>query len=189
VCGPVPGPDSGSPGIIERLYIPTDGTLAAENRVRTQVANLVPNAIIHSNRDLRDRNEFFPTDVARLVSIGCLFMLLVGALGLTAGMIAGLLERRRPFALLRASGVRIGELRRVVFLETAATMVFTSALGLGIGLVSSYAAMSDGPGDWRWPELTVFVYVGSGILAALLFSALALPLLGATTRHESVRYE
>lgn len=184
-----PAPDSGRPGIVERLYISTDGTLAAENRVRTQAANLVPNAIIHSNRDLRDRNEVFPTDIARLVSVGCLFMLLVGALGLTAGMIAGLLERRRPFALLRASGVRIGELRRVVFLETAATMVFTSVLGVGMGLVTSYVVASQGEGVWKWPELTVFAYVGSGILAALLFSALALPLLGATTRHESVRYE
>jgi ABC-type antimicrobial peptide transport system permease subunit len=114
---------------------------------------------------------------------------LVGALGLAAGMIAGLLERRCPFALLRASGVRIGELRRVVFLETAATMVFTSALGVGMGLITAYIATSQGEGDWRWPELAVFVYVGSGILAALLFSALALPLLGATTRHECVRYE
>ena len=184
-----PPPGAGRPGIIERLYIPTDGTLAAENRVRTQVANLVPNALVHSNRDLRDRNEFFPTDVARLASIGCLFMLLVGALALTAGMIAGLLERRRPFALLRASGVRIGELRRVVFLETAATMVFTSVLGVGIGLVLSYISMSRDGGDWTWPGLIVYAYVGSGILAVLLFSALALPLLGATTRHESVRYE
>jgi hypothetical protein len=130
-----------------------------------------------------------PTDVARLASIGCLFMLLVGALSLTAGMIAGLLERRRPFALLRASGVRIGELRWVVFLETAATMVFTSALGVGMGLVTAYVAASQGEGDWKRPELTVFAFVASGILAALLFSALALPLLGATTRHESVRYE
>ncbi|MGH8836100.1 MAG: hypothetical protein ACRDWG_14060 [Actinomycetes bacterium] len=79
--------------------------------------------------------------------------------------------------------------RRVVFLETAATMVFTSALGVGMGLVTAYVAASQGEGDWKRPELTVFAFVASGILAALLFSALALPLLGATTRHESVRYE
>ena len=61
-------------------------------------------------------------------------MLLVAACSLTAGMIGGLIERRRPFALLRASGMRLGELRRVVFLETAATMVVTSVVGVGLGL-------------------------------------------------------
>ena len=36
---------------IREIYIPTDGSLAAENRVRVQAANLVPNAIINSDRD------------------------------------------------------------------------------------------------------------------------------------------
>lgn len=170
-------------------FIPTDGTPAAENRVRTRAANLVPNAIIHTNRDLMDRNEFFPADLARLASLGFAFMLLVGACSLTAGTIGGLIERRRPFALLRASGVRLGELRRVVFLEVAATMLFTSVLGVGLGLAAGYAATRQEGVAWKWPVLEVFGYVGSGVLAALLFSALALPLLDVTTRHESVRYE
>ncbi len=184
-----PPPGTALPGIIHEIYILTDGTLAAENRVRTQVANLVPNAIMHADRDVVDSNEFFPTDLARLASIGFTFMLLVGACSLTAGMIGGLIERRRPFALLRASGVRLGELRRVVFLEVAATMVFTTVLGAGLGLATSYAASRQGTAKWKWPDLTVFGYVGCGVLAALLFAALALPLLSATTRHDAVRYE
>ena len=42
---------------------------------------------------------------------------------------------------------------------------------------------------WAWPGLDIYAYVGGGVLAALLFSTLALPLLNAATRHDAVRYE
>jgi ABC-type antimicrobial peptide transport system permease subunit len=113
----------------------------------------------------------------------------MGALSLTAGMIGGLLERRRPFALLRASGMRIGELRRVVFLETTVTMVVTSAIGMGVGMLLAYVASRRGGGAWHWPDLEVYAYVGGGVLIALAFSIFALPLLGATIRSNAVRYE
>jgi hypothetical protein len=35
----------------------------------------------------------------------------------------------------------------------------------------------------------MYGYVGGGVLAALLFSTLGLPLLGLVTRHEAVRFE
>lgn len=38
------------------------------------------------------------------------------------------------------------------------------------------------------PDAGVFAIVGSGVLAALILSTLALPLLDATTRHNAVRY-
>ena len=86
------------------LYIPTDGSLAAENRVRTEAANLVPNAIINSSRDPIDYNlETFFRDLDRLAAVAALFVLIIGAFGLAASMVGGLIERRRPFALLRAT--------------------------------------------------------------------------------------
>jgi len=172
------------------VYIPTDGTLAAENRVRTQAANLVPNAIINTDRDPVDYQlETFFVDLGRLGRIAALFVLLVAACGLTAGMIGSLVQRRRPFALLHASGMRIGELRQAVFLETAATMVITSALGVALGLIFAYAAARQGGVAFRWPGLDVFALVGSGVLATLIFSTFALPLVKAATKHDAIRYE
>ena len=113
----------------------------------------------------------------------------MGACGLTAGTIGGLIETRRPFALLRASGMRLGELRRVVLLGTAATMLVTTALGVGLGLVLAYAAVRQGNVAWRWPGAELYAYVASGALAALVFSTFALPLLTTTTRHDTVRFE
>jgi hypothetical protein len=187
--GHEPGPGAASLPVSE-VYIPTDGTLAAENRVRVQAANLVPNAIINSDRDPVDHNgEGFFVDFDRLITIAALFVLLLAAIGISAGVVGGLIERRRPFALLRASGVRLGELRRVVFLETAATMVSTSAAGVGLGMLLAYTATRRAGLTWTWPDPDVYAYAGASVLAAVILSTLALPLLNAATRHDAIRYE
>jgi hypothetical protein len=171
------------------VYVLTDGTPAAENRVRNQAANLVPNAIIHTQEDRVDVDARFLGDLGKLLHVGWYFVLVVAACSLTVGMVAGVIERRRPFALLRASGVRLGELRQVVFLETAAAMLVTAAVGVGLGLASSYASALFGDRAWAGPDVGVFATVGIGVLSALVLSTMALPLLDAATRHDAVRYE
>jgi hypothetical protein len=99
---------------------PTDGTTAAENRVRTQAANLVPNAIIHTQQDRIDTDAFFFGSLEQLQRLAWYFVLLVAACSLTVGMLAGVIERRRPFALLARVRPPPRELRQIVFLETAA---------------------------------------------------------------------
>jgi hypothetical protein len=171
------------------VYVLTDRTPAAENRVRTQAANLVPNAIIHTQQDRVDVDALYIGNLGQLLRVGWQFVLVVAACSLTVGMVAGVIERRRPFALLRASGLRLGELRQVVFLETAAAMLATAAVGVGLGLGSSYALALFGDMAWTWPDVGVFAMVGIGVLAALLLSTMALPLLDAATRLDAVRYE
>ena len=107
----------------------------------------------------------------------------------TVALTAGLIERRRPFALLRASGMYLGELRRTVLLETAATMTVVSVVGAGIGMLLAFAAAQQGGVQWRWPGWDVYGLIGGGVLAALLFSLIALPLLNITTRQDDVRFE
>jgi hypothetical protein len=177
-------------GTANLVYVPTDGSLAAENRVRTQAANLVPNAIINSDRDPIDYAlETLFQDFDRLGAIAALFVLIVGACGLTASMVGGLIERRRPFALLRVSGVYMGELRRSVLLETVATMTVVSIVGVGLGMLLAYLSTAQGGAQWRWPGADVYGLIGAGVVAALLFSTVALPLLNLTTRHDAVRFE
>lgn len=174
---------------VSTVYISTGGTPAAERRVRTQAANLVPNALIHSQQDRIDTDAFFLDSVEQLQRLVWYFVLLVAACSLTVGMLAGVIERRRPFALLRASGLRLGELRQVVLLETAAAMLVTAAVGVGLGMATSYALALFGDMAWTWPDGGVFAMVGIGVLAALILSTMALPLLDAATRHDAVRYE
>ena len=174
---------------IGTVYLPTDGTPAAEHRVRTQAATLVPNALIHTQQDRIDTDAFFLDSVEQLQRLVWSFVLLVAACSLTVGMLAGVIERRRSFAMLRASGLRLGELRQVVFLETAAAMLVTAAVGMGLGMATSYAVALFGDMVWTWPDVGVFAMVGIGVLAALVLSTMALPLLDAATRQDAVRYE
>ncbi len=174
---------------IGTVYLPTDGTPAAEHRVRTQAANLVPNALIHTQQDRIDTDAFFFDSVEQLQRLVWCFVLLVAACSLTVGMLAGVIERRRSFAMLRASGLRLGELRQVVFFETAAAMLVTAAVGVGLGMATSYAVALFGDMVWTWPDVGVFAMVGIGVLAALVLSTMALPLLDAATRQDAVRYE
>jgi hypothetical protein len=174
---------------ISMVYIPTDGTPAAERRVRTQAANLVPNALIHTQQDRIDTDALFLGSLEQLQRLVWSFVLVVAACSLTVGMLAGVIERRRPFALLRASGLRLGELGQVVFLETAAAMLVTAAVGVGLGMASSYALALFGDMAWTWPDAGVLAMVGIGVLAALILSTMALPLLDTATRHDAVRYE
>jgi hypothetical protein len=185
-----PAPGMPPSSFTDLVYVPTDGSLAAENRIRTKAANLVPNAIVNSDRDPIDRNlETFFHDLERLAAVAALFILIIGAFGLATSMVGGLIERRRPFALLRASGMHLGELRRTVLLETAVTMAATSVVGVGIGMLLAYGSTLREGVDWRWPGPEVYGLVGAGVLAALIFSSVALPLLNMTTRHDAVRYE
>jgi len=185
-----PSPGRQPSGPVSLVLIQTDGSLATENRIRTEAANLVPNAIINSNRDPIDYQlETAFQDLDRFGAIAALFVLIIGAFGLAASMVAGLIERRRPFALLRASGVYLGELRRSVLLETAATMTVVSVVGTGLGMLLAYISVRQGGVQWRWPGADVYGLVAGGVVAALLFSSLALPLLNASTRHDAVRFE
>jgi hypothetical protein len=56
-------------------------------------------------------------------------------------------------------------------------------------MASSYALALFGDMAWTWPDVGVFAMVGIGVLAALILSTMALPLLDAATRHDAVRYE
>lgn len=115
------------------------------------------------------------------------FVLLVAACSLTVATVSGLMERRRPFALLRASGVRLGELRRIMLLETGLPLVITTLGGIGIAILVTYMIT---PGEeWGLPGARFFAGLGLAVVAALAVSSLALPLMDVATRHDSARFE
>jgi hypothetical protein len=181
-----PGPEAaGLP--VQTVFVPTDGTLAAEERVRTLAARLVPSARTVTSGDLAARTTAELAWVGAVLPPAMAFVLLVAACSLTVATVSGLMERRRPFALLRASGVRLGELRRIVLLETGLPLVITALGGVGIAMLVIYVGAPRE--EWRLPEVSFFAGLGIGVLAALAVSALALPLMDVATRHDGARFE
>jgi ABC-type antimicrobial peptide transport system permease subunit len=171
------------------VWVPTDGTVAAEERTRTRAVTLAPSAVVTSQRDVAVREVRQWTEIGTVVQMALVFILFVAACGLTVAVAAGLIERRRPFAMLRASGMRVSELRRIVLLETAAPMAATTLAGFGLGLLTSYALGRGGGGSWVAPGAAFVGNLGLGLLAAVAVTTLALPLIDVTTRHDAVRFE
>ncbi|GIH02318.1 hypothetical protein Rhe02_03850 [Rhizocola hellebori] len=172
---------------IQTLFIPTDGTLATQERLRTLAAVTIPASRSKTDDDLPAREAVDTSGLDAALPPVMVFVLLVAACSLTVSAINGLTERRRPFALLRASGVRLGELRRIVLLETGVPLAATVLGGVGVAMVAAYVSVS--PSEWVWPTGGFLAGLGVGVLAAFAVSLIALPLMDIATRHDSIRFE
>lgn len=116
--------------------------------------------------------------------------LLVAGCSLAVSAGGGILERRRPFTLLRLTGTPMSSLSRVVLLESALPLLAAAlvAAGTGWGLAATVAtSLSDSalpfPG-WSYAAIT-----GAGLLIALAVILLTLPLLSRLTRTQTARFE
>jgi hypothetical protein len=118
-----------------------------------------------------------------LVVAGCSLAVAVGG---------GLVDRKRPFTLLRVSGTQAGVLSRVVLLEAAvpllAATILTAAIAYGTSVL---AVVRLAPGGTGIPQLGHDYYTIMGIGLALAFGVITatLPLLRRMTAPASIRFE
>jgi hypothetical protein len=73
----------------------------------------------------------------RLSNVALLLTLLVAGCSLAVAVTAGLIERKRPFALLRLTGVPVSSLYKVVVAEAAAPLLLIATASAGLGLAVS----------------------------------------------------
>ncbi len=132
------------------------------------------------------------SNVQHVVLAAALLTLIVASCSLAVTVGAGLLERRRPFTLLRLSGTSLATLRRVVLLESGLPLVAGAAIAAGIGLgvarpfthallPAAVPTSSPGPG--------FYLVLATGLLVALATVAAALPLLARVTDPDQARFE
>jgi hypothetical protein len=109
--------------------VATDGSAAAIERARTVLETglptpapgFAPETISESNA----RHVELNTKYRQLAEVVTLTSLPIAGCTLAVGVVAGLNDRRRPFALLRLTGARLATLRRVVVLESAVPLLVT----------------------------------------------------------------
>ena len=106
----------------------------------------------------------------------------------TAG---SLVERKRPFTLLRLSGTPLAVLRRVVFLESALPLVAVSVLaGLAAYAMALIAVRTMAKGvSMSFPLATYSISVSVVVVAALGVILGSMTLLSRMTRSEYARFE
>ncbi len=112
------------------------------------------------------------------------------SLAVTVG--GSMVERKRPFSLLRLSGVPTSVLYRVVLYEAVMPLlgaaVAAASIGYGIALIT---VEKIGAAGTRVPTLghNYFIVMGFGLIASLIVILMTLPLLGRITKPDEVRFE
>jgi hypothetical protein len=114
--------------------------------------------------------------------------LIIAACSLAVSIAAGLGERKRPFSLLRLTGVPMGVLRRVVTLESAVPLFIVAVVSVLIGLTSAALYLRSQVGiSFRLPGIEYWATVLLGLAASLAIIASTFPLLNRMTGPEVAR--
>lgn len=132
------------------------------------------------------------TVVDRMMNAAILLTLLVAGASLAVAVGGGLVERKRPFTLLRLSGTSPKVLYRVVALEAvlplAAATVLAACTGYGLAVLAAVKIAPSGT-PVPTPSGAYYFVMVAGLAASLLVIASTLPFLGRITRTENARFE
>ncbi len=130
--------------------------------------------------------------IQRLFFVAIALTLFVAGCSLAVAVGGGIVERKRPFSLLRITGVQMSTLYKVVILEGAlpliTAMVVAAGLGYGISLESVSKVAPKGtpiPG----PSTSYYIIMGAGLVVSLLVILVTLPILRYVTQPDNARFE
>ena len=130
--------------------------------------------------------------VSRLVYIAVALTLLVAGCSLAVTVGGNLVERKRPFTLLRVSGTSTATLYRVVLLEAILPLAAATVVAAGVAYgISVLTVDRMAPVGTPTPTLghVYFATMGVGLLISLLVIFVTMPVLGRMTAPSNVRFE
>ena len=127
-----------------------------------------------------------------LAIVGLTLLMAACSLAVTVG--GSIVERRRPFTLLRLSGAPGPTLYRVVVLESvlpllsASLVAAATGIGVAIPLVKALPKLHNEP-NLALPGLPYYTAMGAGLVVALIVISSTLPLLRRVTQPNNARFE
>jgi hypothetical protein len=174
------------------LLVRTDGSPAALERARTALEVGFP-GFHHPPSTERDRSATFDRAMegwSQVANVVILISLPVAGCSLAVGVVGGLIERRRPFSLLRLSGTPLAVLHRVVAFESTVPLLTVATVAIGSGLLAAHLFLrSQLSMSLRAPGTEYYLVVGVGLVVSLGLVASTLPLLRTLTGPASARNE
>jgi hypothetical protein len=176
---------------VDAVVVATDGSPGSLERARTTLERAFP------FQGTPVAVEAFDPPTARLLTmiqdmtdVIIVASLIIAACSLAVNIAAGLGERKRPFSLLRLTGVPTALLHRVVALETALPLLLVAAVSIVVGLVSAALYLHSQVGiAFSIPGITYWATVICGLAASLAIIASTFPLLNRITGPEVARNE
>ncbi len=174
---------------VDAVVVATNGSPASLERARTALERAFPfqgtPVAVEAFEPSDARLLLMIQDMTEVVVVASL---IIAACSLAVSIAAGLGERKRPFSLLRLTGVPTALLHRVVALESALPLLIVAAVSIAVGLVSAALYLSSQVGlAFSLPGLTYWVTVLGGLAASLAIIASTFPLLNRITGPQVAR--
>ncbi|MFI0168854.1 FtsX-like permease family protein [Streptomyces sp. NPDC017095] len=173
---------------VQLLYVATDGSTAAMERVRTVLAIAYPHQQVRTVGDWGTGLQQELAGWRQLADVVLLTTLPIAGCSLAVSVVAGLSDRRRPFALLRLTGAPLRALQRVIVLESTLPLLAVAALSIGTAFAASALFLeSQMRYDLVSPGVAYYALVALGLGASLGIIASTLPLLKRITGPQAAR--
>jgi len=160
------------------VLVKTDPS-ADKAAVRTSIVGVVKPFLVVTVQDGTEFVNSFAQQIDQL--LGLLYALLglaivIAVLGIINTLALSVVERTREIGLLRAVGLRRGQLSRMITVEAVLTAVFGAVLGtilgLGLGVATQHALSSDTFNVLSISWTTVIVLLVASAVAGIVSAAL-----------------
>ncbi|GAA2826663.1 ABC transporter permease [Kitasatospora paracochleata] len=185
------GPEQVAQLRVTHVVVNTDGSSAALEQARTQLAVDFPGRrAAMTLGEVAVESSAQLAGYQRLADVVIVAGFPIAGCSLAVSVAGGLSERRRPFGLLRLTGVPLRMLRRVVALESAVPLLAVAVVAVATGLLAADLFLrSQLDYTLHPPGVVFYLFVLVGLAAALGIIAATLPLLNRITGPETVRNE
>lgn len=176
---------------VDAVVVATNGSSSAIERARTALERAFPfqgtPVTVEALDPSTARLLAMIQDVTDVIIVASL---IIAACSLAVNIVAGLGERKRPFSLLRLTGVPTALLHRVVALESALPLLLVAVVSTVVGLVSAALYLHSQVGiAFSIPGIAYWATVLGGLGASLAIIASTFPLLNRITGPEVARNE
>ncbi|MFG2053048.1 FtsX-like permease family protein [Micromonospora sp. NPDC048930] len=164
---------------------------AAFEQARTMLINAFPTGRFPSSTaEWEADSARLMRQFQQLANVIMLASLPIAGCSLAVSVAGGLSDRKRPFSMLRLTGVQLRTLRRVVALETVVPLLLVAAVAIGMGFLAAHLFLR---AQLHYtlipPDLPFYLMVAGGLAASLGIVAATLPLLRRITGPEAARNE
>jgi len=173
---------------VRALVATTDGSTSAIEHARTAMEHASPQIPARTVSDMASDLQRELAGWRQLANVVIFTSLPIAGCSLAVSVVAGLSDRKRPFAMLRLTGVPLGMLRTVVSLESAVALIAVSVVATGTGFLAAHLFLkSQMHYSLVSPGVEYWVLVAVGLTASLGIVASTLPLLKRITGPETAR--
>src|ERR1700729_3187271 len=177
--------------VFERVGDAANGSSGAVERVRTELERAFPlQGTPVTVEALGPSTARLLTMIQAMTDVIIVASMIIAACSLAVNIAAGLSERRRPFSLLRLTGVPRKLLHRVVTLESALPLLLVAAVSIVVGLLAAALYLRSQVGlAFSLPGFAYWTTVIGGLAASMAIIAATFPILDRITGPEVARNE